>query len=182
MWTICQLRTSPTPCLLTHPYSPKAKNTLCSSLRRHYVCRPVNFEPVGRFSRKLVLNIMLLKYTPDAVLFILPSFITRQAVYLQRNTESRSCNHCCCGKSSKCYIFWVCVCSLSYPSRNARAPYYHLWPARLYNIFPHYLINGTIFEKKKGVEYQSVFRVSLQLLLEVFVILRRIQRGITNVY
>ena len=27
--------------------------------------------------------------------------------------------------------------------------YCHLWPALLYNIFPHYLINGTIFEKKK---------------------------------
>ena len=28
-------------------------------------------------------------------------------------------------------------------------PYCHLWPAPLYNIFPHYLINGMIFEKKK---------------------------------
>ena len=27
--------------------------------------------------------------------------------------------------------------------------YSHLWPARLYSIVPHYLINGTIFEKKK---------------------------------
>jgi len=24
----------------------------------------------------------------------------------------------------------------------------HLWPVRLYNIFPHYLTNGKIFEKK----------------------------------
>ena len=28
------------------------------------------------------------------------------------------------------------------------APYCHLCPAPLYNIFPHYLINGTILEKK----------------------------------
>jgi len=29
-------------------------------------------------------------------------------------------------------------------------PYCHLWPAPLYNIFStHYLIKGTIFEKKK---------------------------------
>ena len=42
----------------------------------------------------------------------------------------------------------VCVCSPTYPSCNAHAPYCRLWPARLYNIFPHYLINGTIFEKK----------------------------------
>jgi hypothetical protein len=32
---------------------------------------------------------------------------------------------------------------------NARAPYCHLWPVRPYNIFPHYLISGTIFERRK---------------------------------
>jgi hypothetical protein len=53
--------------------------------------------------------------------------------------------------SSKYFIFWVCVCSLSYSARNARAPYFHLWPFRLYNIFPHYLIKGTIFGKKKVI-------------------------------
>jgi hypothetical protein len=30
---------------------------------------------------------------------------------------------------------------------NAYAPYCHLWPAPFYKIFPHFLINGTIFEK-----------------------------------
>jgi len=28
------------------------------------------------------------------------------------------------------YKIWGCVCSLRYP-----APYYHLWPVQLYNIF-----------------------------------------------
>jgi len=37
------------------------------------------------------------------------------------------------------FIFWVCICSLRYPAHNAHAPYCHLWPASLYNIFPHYL-------------------------------------------
>ena len=41
----------------------------------------------------------------------------------------------------------VCFCSLRNPACNARAPYCHLWPAPLYDIFPNYLINGTIFEK-----------------------------------
>jgi hypothetical protein len=27
-------------------------------------------------------------------------------------------------RSNKCYIFWLCVCSLSYPKRTANAPYY----------------------------------------------------------
>jgi hypothetical protein len=52
-------------------------------------------------------------------------------------------------KSNKCYIFRVCVCGLSYPACNAHAPYCHLWPVRLHNIFLLYLKNGTIFEKKK---------------------------------
>ena len=37
-------------------------------------------------------------------------------------------------------------CSLMYPACNAHAPYCHLWTGRLYNIFPYYLINGTILE------------------------------------
>jgi len=47
-------------------------------------------------------------------------------------------------KSNKNYIFWGCVCSLTYPVCNSHAPYCHLWPAQLYIIFPHYLTNGTI--------------------------------------
>ena len=50
-------------------------------------------------------------------------------------------------KSNKYYIFWVCVCSLRYPACNAHAPYFHLWPDPLYNILPHFLINGTFFFK-----------------------------------
>ena len=37
------------------------------------------------------------------------------------------------------------VCSLSHPSHNARAPHCRAWPVWLYHIFPHCLINGTIF-------------------------------------
>ena len=48
----------------------------------------------------------------------------------------------------QCNIFWVCVCSLRYPSCNAHAPYCHLRPVPLYNTFPNYLI-GTQFSKKK---------------------------------
>ena len=48
-------------------------------------------------------------------------------------------------KSNMYYILWVCVYSLSYSVCIAHAPYCHLWPVRLYNIFPRYLINGTIF-------------------------------------
>jgi len=83
-------------------------------------------------------------------------------------------------KSNKCYIIWVCICSVRYPACNERAPYCHLWPARLYNIFPHYLINGTI---KKILSTKCVFWFSLQRLSETFFILRRNERVvIKNVY
>ena len=85
-------------------------------------------------------------------------------------------------KSSKYYIFWVYVCTLRYPACNAHAPYCHPLPVRLYHIFAHYLINGTIFEKKL-LTIKRVFWFSLQLLSETFLILRRTERDmIKNVY
>ena len=50
---------------------------------------------------------------------------------------------------NKYFIFWVCICSLRYPASHAHAPYCHLWPAKHHDIFLHYLINSTIFGKKK---------------------------------
>jgi hypothetical protein len=63
--------------------------------------------------------------------------------------------------------------------------YCHPWPARLYNIFQHYLVNGTIFGGGGGelLDKKSVFRFSLRLLLETFLILSRTERDvIKNVY
>jgi hypothetical protein len=48
----------------------------------------------------------------------------------------------------KCFLFRVCVCSLRDPACNENKPYCHLWPVRLYNIFPYYFIKDMIFEKK----------------------------------
>jgi hypothetical protein len=53
----------------------------------------------------------------------------------------------------------------------------HLWLVQLYHIFPHYLINGTIFGKTL-LNVKCVFWFCLQLLSETFLILRRIQRDI----
>ena len=53
----------------------------------------------------------------------------------------------------------VCVCSLRYPACNVHAPYCHLWPAPLCNIFPH-LTNGTISANKKSYWTQNVVSTS----------------------
>jgi hypothetical protein len=71
----------------------------------------------------------------------------------------------------------VCICSLRYPACNAHAPYFRLWPAPVYYIFPHFHINGTIFEKKKKEEtakfkmrvliYSTTFSVLTFLILKI---------------
>jgi hypothetical protein len=85
-------------------------------------------------------------------------------------------------KCNRYYVIWVHVCRLSYPACNANAPYCHLWPVRLYNIFLHYLINGTSFGKTL-LNIKCVFWFSLQLSSETFLILRRTERDkIKNAY
>ena len=57
---------------------------------------------------------------------------------------------CSAEAKSITYLFWMFICSFRYPAYKAQSPYFDLWPVWLYLIFPHYLINGTIFEKKKS--------------------------------
>ena len=79
-------------------------------------------------------------------------------------------------------LYCECVCSLRYSACNAHAPYCNLWPAPLYNISPHYLINVTIFWGRERY-WTYVFWFPLQLLSETFLILRRTERDmIKNVY
>jgi len=76
----------------------------------------------------------------------------------------------------------VCVCSLKYPDCNRHAPYCRLWPAQLCNIFPHCLINGTIFTQKI-IEYKMWYSSFSTTLSELFLILRRTERDtIKNLY
>ena len=84
--------------------------------------------------------------------------VTREAMYVSRNTEACSRIHSCHGKVlhiSVCVCVCVVVgagvclraCKLTKPTYNA-PPYYHLRPLWLHHIFRHYLIKGTIFGKK----------------------------------
>ena len=80
------------------------------------------------------------------------------------------------------YVFWVCICNLRFPEFNAHAPYCHLCPVRLYNIFPHYLINGTIFEGENLLDTKFVFWLSLQLLFETVFIPRKLSEIWSKMY
>ena len=59
--------------------------------------------------------------------------------------------------------------------------YLYLWPLWLYHIFPHYLINSTIFGKPV-LRLKCLFWFSPHLLSKIFVILRRTVRDIIKVY
>jgi hypothetical protein len=68
-------------------------------------------------------------------------------MYAQRNIEAR----CCSGKAinitySECAFVALCI-QLAMRMRHI------IVCSRLYLIFPHYLINGTIFGGKNFVEY-----------------------------
>jgi len=107
---------------------------------------------------------------------------------LLHNNEARSRNHCSHGKAIS-ITNYHCVSSISYPACKGHAPYYIiLSPVARYDYhifqlislchnFLHYLRNGTIFGNKL-LNTKCVFRFSVQLLSETYLILRRIQRDI----
>ena len=72
----------------------------------------------------------------------------------------------------------VCLraCSLTNPACIAQ-PHCYLRPLWVHHIFRNYLINGTIFGKKLW-NVKCVFWFSVQVLIETFLILTRIQRDI----
>jgi hypothetical protein len=83
--------------------------------------------------------------------------------------------------SIKHHLFWVCIYSLRYSAFNVHAPYFHLWPAGFCHIFPHYLINCTIFEKL--TKFKMCVWITPTDLSEAFLILIRTERDmIKNVY
>ena len=107
--------------------------------------------------------------------------ITRRAIYIQRNNETCSCNHCCSGKAVRITTIFKRVCRLRYPEFNAHAPYCHLRPLRLYYIFPHYLINGTVFEKTL-MNLKCVFLYSLQLLSVTFLTVSELRQILLKMF
>ena len=72
-------------------------------------------------------------------------------------------------KIDKCYIFWVCVSSLSYPACKAHALYCHLWHIWLYHfLFSTLYYKRRDFQEGKVVSIQDVFWFSLQVCLKHF--------------
>jgi hypothetical protein len=88
-------------------------------------------------------------------------------MYTKHDSEARSRNHCCRGKTT-----CVCMCAVLVIKH---ANLMLLIILLLYRIIPHYLINDTIF-RKTLLNMQYVFWFSLQLWSEIFLILSITQR------
>jgi hypothetical protein len=97
--------------------------------------------------------------------------LNKGAEYMERNIEAHSCTYFCSEKKVL-HVLRV-FCSLRYPSCNAHALYCHLWPARLYSIFPPFLINGTTF-RKELLNIKCVFWFSLQSFCEIFFVIEEL--------
>lgn len=105
----------------------------------------------------------------------------RQCVY-ERNSKAPSCNHIWSEKGiGITYTYSECV---SVPifiqfQYTCTIWYCHPWSVWWYSVIPNYLINGTFF-KKKYFEHKICIWFSLQILFEIYFILRTIQRYTTT--
>jgi hypothetical protein len=90
---------------------------------------------------------------------------------IRRATVTMSCVRVTIVAVERQYVLIIvslCLYScLSYPASKSHffcaALYCHLWPVWLYNIFSHYLINGTIFgEKLLNIKRVFIFYATLK--------------------
>jgi hypothetical protein len=80
-------------------------------------------------------------------------------------------------------MFRVCARSHRYPARKVHAQYYTVICGLLGSTMFFYVISQTArFSRKKLLNITCVFQISLQLLSEIFLILRRTERDVINAY
>ena len=96
---------------------------------------------------------------------------------MSRNNEARSCNYCCSGKTITA-TFCVCVFAALGSQHVTRMRHIVICPT--IQIFPHYLIDGKIFQKHfLNIKYFLIFSTAFS---ETFLIPRRIERDMINIY
>jgi hypothetical protein len=135
-------------------------------------------ESKGCFKNKVTLNKNYHILVPAAATIATNRIGCQQDGKYKHNIEARSRNHCCREKaiSITCSECMSVALVIQHAKRMRRI----MWPVWICNIFSHYLINGAILGKTL-LNIKCVFLLSLQLLSQTFLILRKIQRDIINV-
>jgi hypothetical protein len=88
-------------------------------------------------------------------------------MYALGNIEVRSCNHCCCGKGIS-VTQSECVFVALVMQHVMRMFHIAMSPVLLYSIFPHFLIKGTVFEKKTLLNVNVCFDFLYKFCLKHF--------------
>ena len=78
----------------------------------------------------------------------------KHSVYVKRNVEARSCRHCCGGTAIRITYSECVFVALGIQNAMRVRHIANLWPARLYNIFPHYPIKGHDIRGGEVTEYK----------------------------
>jgi hypothetical protein len=101
-------------------------------------------------------NGLVWKYHKNSKLLSQNYDVIRKTMYVKGNIEALLCDHCCSGKAlsiAHCECVFVTLgIQHAMPIRPI-----HLWTVRLYNIFPHCLINEWFSIKKN---FENKIRVS----------------------
>ena len=95
--------------------------------------------------------------------------------------EERSPKHCCYGMVIIIpYYVCVSVAQITNLQSTCAVLFCHQWLASLYHIFPHYLINVTVFRKKLwNIKRVLIFSA---LLSEIFLVLKTFNEVLSYMY
>jgi len=107
--------------------------------------------------------------------------LTTQAMYVQCNTEARSCTHCCSGKAISITYYETVLINL-HIQHAMRMRHSVFCGLSGFAVFFHIISQAARFSGKMLLNIKCVFRICLQISSHTFLILRSTERDVKNVY
>jgi hypothetical protein len=151
--------------------------TAASAITRHTLCNYKIYNSAYVYS--LVRHLTVYLQRRDSMPM---QFITRQAMFVYRNIQTRSCNHCCSVKATR-LTYSECVSVALGIQHEMRMGHIAIYGLTGSTIFFHTVSQTARFSEKRFMNIKRAFLFSLQSFSEKNLILRRKERDtIINVY